>query len=129
MIPALILPALLFAACAPQEVNEPQGILHISDAEIDEHLHVPSPEWQDQVIYFLLTDRFNDGDSDNNDQGWGDYRPQSPNHWNGGDFQGILDELDYIKGMGMTTIWLTPPVLNAHSDRLPWLLAGSHQAG
>lgn len=115
MISAMILSALLLAACTPGLI-EPRGILHLSDAEIDEHLHVPSPEWQDQVIYFLLTDRFNDGDTDNNDQGWGDYRPQSPNHWNGGDLQGILDELDYIKGMGMTTIWLTPPVRNAHFD-------------
>ena len=30
-------------------------------------LHVPSPDWRDQIIYFLVTDRFNDGDPSNND--------------------------------------------------------------
>jgi len=32
-------------------------------------LHVPSPNWEDQIIYFLMLDRFADGDTTNNDQG------------------------------------------------------------
>ena len=32
-------------------------------------LHVPSPDWRDQIIYFLMTDRFEDGNPSNNDQG------------------------------------------------------------
>ena len=36
-------------------------------------LHVPSPDWRDQIIYFLLTDRFNDGDPRNNDQRAGEF--------------------------------------------------------
>ena len=35
----------------------------------DSNLHVPSPDWEDQVIYFIMIDRFNDGDPSNNDQG------------------------------------------------------------
>lgn len=38
-------------------------------------LHVPSPDWRDQVIYFVMTDRFADGDPSNNDQGAGEYGP------------------------------------------------------
>ena len=36
---------------------------------VDTGSHVASPDWQDQIIYFLMIDRFNDGDSALNDQG------------------------------------------------------------
>ena len=36
-------------------------------------LHRPSPDWRDQVLYFVMTDRFADGDPRNNDQGAGEY--------------------------------------------------------
>jgi hypothetical protein len=41
-------------------------------------LHVPSPDWRDQIIYFVLTDRFADGDPSNNDQGAGEYNAGQP---------------------------------------------------
>ena len=41
-------------------------------------LHVASPDWREQVIYFALTDRFDDGDASNNDQGSGEYDPTDP---------------------------------------------------
>ncbi|MEO1436434.1 MAG: alpha-amylase family glycosyl hydrolase [Bacteroidota bacterium] len=75
-------------------------------------LHVPSPNWEDQIIYFLLTDRFADGDASNNDQGDSEYDPSDDSRWHGGDFDGIRKNLDYIEKLGATTIWLTPPVLN-----------------
>ena len=75
-------------------------------------LHVPSPQWQDQVIYFLMTDRFNDGDPSNNDQGAGEYDPSKESHYSGGDIQGVIDQLDYIQGMGATAVWTTPLVAN-----------------
>ncbi|MYF68600.1 MAG: hypothetical protein F4181_00860, partial [Proteobacteria bacterium] len=49
-------------------------------------LHVPSPDWRDQVIYMLMTDRFDDGDPTNNDQGYGEYAHSQPSHFSGGDF-------------------------------------------
>lgn len=60
--------------------------------------------WQDETIYFLMVDRFNNGDNSN------DYEVnmEDPKAYHGGDFQGIIDELDYIKDMGFTAIWLTP---------------------
>ncbi len=75
-------------------------------------LHVPSPEWRDQVIYFLMIDRFNDGDPTNNDQGFGLYRPDEEAAYSGGDLQGVIDKVDYIKDLGATAVWTTPPFAN-----------------
>lgn len=74
--------------------------------------HFPSPDWRDQIIYFLMTDRFDDGDPANNDQGMGEYDPSSPVHYHGGDLAGVARRLDYIAGLGATSVWITPPVLN-----------------
>ncbi|RDV24519.1 alpha-amylase [Alteromonas aestuariivivens] len=75
-------------------------------------LHVPSPDWRDQIIYFLMIDRFNDGDPLRNDQGYGLYDPSKESHYSGGDLQGVIDQLDYIQNIGATTLWTTPPVAN-----------------
>lgn len=75
-------------------------------------LQVPSPDWRDQVIYFVLTDRFADGNPANNDQGSAEYNPQSSSHFSGGDLQGLRSRLDYIQQLGATAVWLTPPVAN-----------------
>jgi len=68
-------------------------------------------EFRQEIIYFLVVDRFFDGDPSNNEgsnpelfdperKDWGKY-------W-GGDLIGIIDKLDYLKGMGVTAIWCTP---------------------
>ena len=75
-------------------------------------LHVPSPDWRDQVIYFVMIDRFADGDARNNDQGTGEFDPASGAKFSGGDLRGIAQRLDYIEGLGATALWITPPVLN-----------------
>jgi glycosidase len=79
-------------------------------------LHVPSPDWRDQIIYFLLTDRFADGDPHNNDQGGGEFDPAQRNRYSGGDLAGVRQRLDYIQGLGATAVWITPPVENAWFD-------------
>lgn len=77
----------------------------------------PSPEhWEDQVIYFLMTDRFNDGDPSNNDQGADEYDPSLLAKYSGGDLRGIEQKIDYIKGLGATAVWITPPVENQWWD-------------
>ena len=81
-----------------------------------DNLHVPSPAWEDQIIYFLMTDRFNDGDPSNNDQGAGEYDPQDGRKYSGGDLQGVIDQLDYIQELGATAVWITPPVANQWWD-------------
>ena len=78
--------------------------------------HVPSPDWRDQVLYFVMTDRYADGDPRNNDQGAGEYRPGDDSRYQGGDFAGLLQRLDYIRGLGVTGLWITPPVANQWLD-------------
>lgn len=63
---------------------------------------------QDDLIYFMMTDRFNDGDKTNNQNA----KKDSMSSYHGGDFQGIIDKLDYIKDLGFTTIWISPVVEN-----------------
>jgi len=79
-------------------------------------LHVTSPDWRDQIIYFLMIDRFNDGDPGNNDQGKGEFDPADRRRFSGGDIQGITAKLDYIQGLGATAVWITPPVANQWWD-------------
>jgi glycosidase len=75
-------------------------------------LHVPSPDWREQIIYFVMVDRFNDGDATNNNQGVGEYDPGRNSHYSGGDLPGLADKVSYIKNLGATAVWITPPVAN-----------------
>lgn len=75
-------------------------------------LHVPSPNWENQVIYFLMTDRFADGNPNNNDFGTNEYDPNDHRKFQGGDFKGIQDNLNYLDELGIDAIWFTPPVAN-----------------
>ena len=62
------------------------------------------------VIYLLMPDRFANGNPDN-DTIEGMLEPanrEDPSGRHGGDIQGVLDHLDYIKDLGMTAVWLTP---------------------
>ena len=72
-------------------------------------------DFRDETIYFVMTSRFYDGDSSNNVHCWDDAKagnPDSDPAWRG-DFQGLIDKLDYIKALGFTAIWITPVVKNA----------------
>lgn len=60
--------------------------------------------WQDEAIYFIMVDRFNNMDP-TNDQ---DVNVNDPKAYHGGDLKGVTAKLDYIKEMGFTAIWLTP---------------------
>ena len=75
-------------------------------------LHVASPDWRDQVIYFAMIDRFDDGDPRNNDQGIGEYDPADPSRYSGGDLAGLSRRIPYLHGLGATALWITPPVAN-----------------
>lgn len=76
----------------------------------------PSPDWRDQVVYFVMTDRFDDGNPANNDQAAGEFKPSDNRYYSGGDFQGLQRRLDYIQGLGATALWITPPVANQWWD-------------
>lgn len=73
-------------------------------------------DWRDQVLYFAMIDRFDDGDPSNNDQGADVYDPADPAKYSGGDLAGLTRRLDYIRGLGATGLWITPPVANQWWD-------------
>ena len=65
-----------------------------------------------------MADRFQNGSTANDDGGLGSdpsvsgFDPTQMGYYNGGDLKGLLQELDYIQGMGTTSIWLTPSFKN-----------------
>jgi glycosidase len=70
---------------------------------------------REDSIYFVITTRFYDGDTGNNVHCWDDSTANNPDSdpaWRG-DFQGLIDKLDYIKALGFSAIWITPVVTNA----------------
>ncbi|MEC7609618.1 MAG: hypothetical protein VX964_05565, partial [Verrucomicrobiota bacterium] len=75
--------------------------------------------WTDETIYFALIDRFYDGDPFNNrpigsDAKLHDAKQENINLYHGGDFRGleIALESNYFTELGITSIWITPPVRN-----------------
>ena len=64
----------------------------------------------DDVIYLLMPDRFADGDSSNNDPAIskGLYDRSKTRRYHGGDLEGIISKLPYLKSLGVTAIWTTP---------------------
>lgn len=66
-------------------------------------------DWDEARIYFMLTDRFFDGNSTNNGRG---YDKTFAEAYHGGDFAGIIAKMDYLYNLGINTIWITPIVDN-----------------
>lgn len=64
----------------------------------------------DDVIYLLMPDRFADGEPANNDpvKSKGLYDRSKTRRYHGGDLQGVIDKLPYIKSLGATAVWTTP---------------------
>jgi glycosidase len=89
------------SACVsiPQEGTQPVLATHVDD-------------WRDEVIYQLLVDRFADGDVNNNYS----VRPGELARYQGGDWKGIQDHLDYLTDLGVTTLWISPVVKNVDTD-------------
>lgn len=62
-------------------------------------------EWRKRTIYQLLTDRFARNDGQQNDCG-------NLGNYCGGGYKGIINNLDYIQGMGFDAIWISPIIDN-----------------
>ena len=70
-------------------------------------------DWDESVIYFMVTDRFFDGNESNNtSSGAQTYGKDNAGLYHGGDFAGITQKLDYLEDLGINTIWITPIVEN-----------------
>ncbi len=69
-------------------------------------------DWRDEVVYQVLIDRFANGDA-NNDQ---NVKPRDAAAYHGGDYQGLIDRLDYLADLGVTALWISPVVKNVEED-------------
>ena len=90
-------------------------LLASSNAMATDNFTVNRTDFRDESIYFMITTRFYDGDPKNNVLCWDNQEAQMSTKdpcWRG-DFQGVIDKLDYIKALGFTAIWITPVVQNA----------------
>ena len=69
-------------------------------------------DWDESVVYFMVTDRFFDGNESNNTASGADTYGDNPGLYHGGDFAGVTAKLDYLQDLGVNTIWITPIVEN-----------------
>ena len=73
-----------------------------------------------ESIYFVMTDRFANGDPTNDSAGLTGGRtqtgfdPSDKAYYHGGDLKGLTQHLQYIKDLGFTSIWIAPPVKNQY---------------
>ena len=101
---ATALALLLAASAAPAQTAAPT----------DYRARLP----QDEVIYFLLPDRFENGDTSNDRGGLTGGRnvtgfdPTAKGFYHGGDLKGLTKRLDYIQALGATAIWVGPVFKN-----------------
>lgn len=104
----------------PVSIIDVYGNIHTEKAEITvkarQSVGKDDFDWDEARIYFMLTDRFFDGDSSNNDPYNIGYDTSKPGTYHGGDFKGITQKLDYLEQLGINTIWINPIVENVQYD-------------
>ncbi|QNI30667.1 cyclomaltodextrinase N-terminal domain-containing protein [Alloacidobacterium dinghuense] len=90
-------------------------------AEADFQLHSRRPKSDGfqgfssaDVMYLIMTDRFADGDSSNDESSEERAKVRG---WHGGDFKGIEQHIDYLQSLGVTTVWTTPVYKNIPSPQ------------
>jgi alpha-amylase len=89
------------------------GCVDASEVEtVDAVRPVIVEDWRDEIIYQIFVDRFADGDPNNNFN----VDRTAMGSYHGGDWQGIIDKLDYLESLGVTTLWISPVVKNLESD-------------
>ena len=114
----------LLEANRPDTLSDVRSLL--DRARRDGITYFPSPpDWRDEVLYFLLPDRFSDGNEASRplltrdeiralrnspsrpDWNWQQWA-ESGKRWQGGTINGIRGRLDYLQGLGVTAIWVGP---------------------
>src|SRR5208337_5609307 len=108
-----------------------KSLLELDFASLTRRTFTPSPAaWEDQVLYFLLLDRFSDGREKDGHRDNADrpvetgatplYRPgdsgrvdydtwlSTGNAWQGGTLAGLKSKLGYLRRLGITTLWVSP---------------------
>ncbi len=86
---------------------------------------------QDDVIYLIMPDRFANGDSSNDDPAVskGIFDRSKGRFYHGGDLQGVIDKLPYLKDLGITAIWLNPIYDNNNQPDLKEVYDGQPTTG
>jgi len=91
------------------------------------HYYSSPGDWRDEVLYFLLVDRFSDGKEDSRQLlnrsmllearpggpggepwRWDRWAESGAHRWQGGTIKGLKSQLGYLKQLGITAIWLSP---------------------
>ncbi len=103
VVAAIFIAASLVGCGGASDVEDPRGLPHQENANID---------WRDQVIYQILVDRFSNGDVNNDIN----VAVSIPGRYHGGDWQGVIDRLDYLQELGVTALWISPTYKNVESD-------------
>jgi glycosidase len=124
--------ALLLAGCAREAASPQAGGTNAETkpqaqavaTESNDFIGTAEP-FAEHAVYFVLTDRFVNGDTSNDERTQGGAHPtfdqpvagapagRSDNiGYLGGDFKGLLDNAEYIRGMGFGAVWVTPIVDN-----------------
>ena len=96
----------------------------------DESLEL-GPVTSKDVVYQIITDRFYDGDPTNNvpagfDPTLFDGTGDDLKLYQGGDWAGIIDKIPYLKGMGVTAVWISAPYENRDTEILDYKADGSY---
>lgn len=106
----------------PVSVNEPDFQKVLLQAPLNTSQYNPSPSaWEDQLLYFLLPDRFSNGKEESStlftqkDDGSATKSPEETEKWKnsggffcGGTLNGIESKLEYLKNLGVTALWIGP---------------------
>ncbi len=99
-------------------------------------IEAATPITPKDVVYQIITDRFVDGNTANNTPAGFDSTlfddPDLDGHGNGddlklyqgGDWQGIIDKIPYLQGMGVTTVWISAPYENRDTEILDYQAGG-----
>jgi len=98
------IPFFLFSACNGTLPDQPKDA-QTSPAPV---CVTPQQDWAEAVLYFVLIDRFVDGDPANNV----DVDISRKGYFHGGDLKGLTDQLDELADLGVTAVWINPVVKN-----------------
>lgn len=100
-------------------------------AQAEENVDALGPVTSKDVIYQIITDRFCDGDTSNNvpdgfDATLYDGTGDDLKLYQGGDWAGIIEKIPYLKGMGVTAVWISAPYENRDTEIIDYQSDGSY---
>lgn len=100
-------------------------------AQAEENVDALGSVTSKDVIYQIITDRFYDGDTSNNvpdgfDATLYDGTGDDLKLYQGGDWAGIIEKIPYLKGMGVTAVWISAPYENRDTEIIDYQSDGSY---